>query len=284
MHRNIIFNTIGVDTSVFRNTELIYSDRIGDMVQDMGFDGVLVEGHHKLLGKKDPHLLYNHPDNHRLKLFFRDYQLSDDIAFRFSRRDWDHYPLTANKFISWLESVPSNQNIITLGLDYETFGEHQKLGSGIFKFLDGLLSGLAENKKIRMVTPSNALDLMESSGPVHVPLPRSWADGERDLSPWLGNEMQRDAFDNLRHLEKKVMASGNPVTLDNWRNLQTSDHFYYMSTKKGSDGTVHDYFSPYRSPYDAFMNYMNVLNDFALSLSPLIPVSKTRYPAAAVAD
>jgi alpha-amylase len=273
MHRKKIHDLFGMNTTIFRNTELIYSDEIGSLVAGMGFKGMIADGHEVLLGQRSAHHLYEHPSGNGLNLFFRNYALSDDIAFRFNQQDWIHWPLTPKKFMSWLEAIPEKENLITLSLDYETFGEHQKENTGVFRFLNGLISSLAVHKVLRMVSPSEAISLVSPKDIVRVASPASWADQERDLSAWLGNELQKDAFQTLRKLEAKVKTLNNPVVLNTWRHLQTSDHLYYMSTKSGADGRVHDYFSPYPSPYEAFMNFMNVLNDFSLLIEEMAPVS-----------
>lgn len=267
MHRTKIQQLLGVTPTVFRNTELIYSDAIGKMVSDLGFKGIFTDGTDSLLNQRSPHHLYEHPDENGLKLFFRNYKLSDDIAFRFTQKDWKAWPLTPKKYVRWLESIPEKENLVTLSLDYETFGEHQKKETGIFKFLEGMIASVAKHKKYKMITPSEAIKLLAPVDIISVPNPISWADQEHDLSAWLGNEMQQDAFDTIKNLEQSVKKIGDPVWLNTWRYLQTSDHLYYMSTKTGDDGNVHNYFSPYHSPYEAFMNYMNVVSDFSLRVN-----------------
>jgi alpha-amylase len=264
MHRKKVNELFGVLPSIFRNTELIYSDEIGKMISRLGFEGVIVDGHESLLGKRSAHHIYQHPDA-KLNIILRDYSLSDDIAFRFNQQDWMHWPLTPKKFVRWLEAIPQKENLVTISLDYETFGEHQKAETGIFKFLNGFMQTIASHPQYQMVTPSEATKRVKAIDTLSIPRLSSWADQERDLSAWLGNEMQQDAFETLKVLENKVKARNKRI-IDIWRHLQTSDHLYYMSTKTGADGMVHNYFSPYSSPYDAFMNYMNVLNDFSLSL------------------
>jgi alpha-amylase len=256
----------GVRPTVFRNTELIYSDDIGRTVRELGFKGALMDGAEKTIGRLSPHHLYQHPDGNGLMLLLRNYRLSDDIAFRFSQRSWSEWPLSAKKFVRWLENIPEKNPIVNLGMDYETFGEHQKKQSGIFNFLEQMLTGIALRKKFKMVTPSEAIEILKPEGNLSVPKVASWADQERDLSAWLGNDMQQDAFETLYQLEKMIKRAHDPALLETWRSLQTSDHFYYMSTKKGNDGAVHNHFSPYSSPYEAFMNYMNLLTDFSMKV------------------
>lgn len=264
-HQKKILQHFGVLPKVFRNTELIYSEETATRIHNLGFEGMIIDGVDRLLHHKNAHHVFLHPVS-GLKLLPRDYRLSDDIAFRFSQNST---PLTAGQYIGWLSEIPRDEKLITLAMDYETFGEHQKRESGIFDFMESLLKGLARNKEFRFVTPTEAVQGLPSSGELRVPGFISWADQERDLSAWLGNEMQRDAFDTLIKLEQDVKMLHDKKLLNEWRSLQTSDHFYYMSTKKGSDGGVHAYFSPYPSPYEAFINYMNVLTDFALRVKIL---------------
>ncbi len=271
MHRRKIHQLLGVQPTVFRNTELIYSDDIGRAVRDLGFNGIFTDGFESILHQHSPNNAYEHPDHNGLRLFFRNYKLSDAIAFRFIQKKLNARPLTAKKFVQWLEAIPEKENLVTLGLDYETFGEHLKKETGIFKFLQNLLIAVAENKKYKMITPSEAIALLPTIDSINVPTPISWADQDRDLSAWLGNEMQRDAFDTLKQLEQSIAKIDNPVIYNTWRHLQTSDHFYYMSTKTGDDGNVHNYFSPYASPYEAFMNYMNILSDFTQRINTAQP-------------
>lgn len=265
MHDDKIRRLFGVKPVVFRNTELIYNDEIGKMTEGLGYKGILADGITSILGKRSPNHLYRHPES-ELRLFLRNFHLSDDIAFRFNHRSWKSWPLTSAKYVKWLEAIPPGENLVNLGLDYETFGEHLHADSGIFQFLDSLLSLLAVNKKITMVTPSSALAILQPTAALSVPSTTSWADKERDLSAWLGNDMQRDAFNTIKQMESSVKRINNPAILTTWRYLQTSDHFYYMSTKKGDDNSIHNYFSPYPSPYEAFMNYMNVTTDFSMQL------------------
>ncbi len=265
-HTEKIQRTFGVRPTVFRNTELIYSDDIVAGVNRLGFVGVITDGVEKVLGKRSPNHVYHHPCNEDLKILLRNYRLSDDIGFRYNENG---EALTAEKYVSWVTSLPKHEEVITLALDYETFGEHWKKESGIFRFLEDVLVRMSKSRTFEMVTASTAIMRRKSSGPLSVAQPISWADHERDLSAWLGNDMQRDAFDTLAALEPEVKSLNDPIVLEAWRNLQISDHFYYMSTKRGSDGTVHSYFSPYPSPYEAFINYMNVLSDFSIQVKAL---------------
>lgn len=265
-HSEKIYEHFGVHPSVFRNTELIYNDDIGKRISRLGFKGAITDGLERILGGCcSPNHIFEHPDND-LKILLRNYRLSDDIAFRFVENG---KILTVDKYISWLNGLSSEEEVINLSMDYETFGEHHKKESGIFKFLEEFLTKVVKGKRFDFLTPSQALDKFPAHSQLSVPQFISWADQERDLSAWLGNEMQRDAFDSLVNLEFDVKNLNDMDTLEQWRNLQTSDHFYYMSTKKGSDGNVHNYFSPYPSPYEAFINYMNVLTDFSMRVKIL---------------
>jgi alpha-amylase len=260
-HAEKLYEHFGVRPSVFRNTELIYNDEIGKKVSRLGYVGIITDGVERVLQGRTPNHVFQHPEQEGLKILLRNYRLSDDVAFRFSA---EGKTLTSEKYLSWLNGLPSQEEVVTLAMDYETFGEHQKKETGIFKFFEETMTKLAKSKVFQMVTPSQAMVSTKAQSVLNVPYFISWADQERDLSAWLGNEMQRDAFDTLQALEFDVKNCNNPSILETWRNLQTSDHLYYMSTKKGGDGTVHNYFSPYPSPYEAFINFMNVLTDFSM--------------------
>lgn len=273
-HAELIEKHFGKRPTVFRNTELIYNDELGKRISMLGFEGVFTDGVRQIVGNtKSVHQIYDHPSEENLKIFLRDFSLSDDIAFRFSQHG---KPLTAETYIEWLNDIPSYEKIINLAMDYETFGEHQKKESGIINFLKNLLTTLAKSKTHKLLTPSDAINTIKPHATISAPEYISWADQERDLSAWLGNDMQRDAFNSLMKLEKSVKSIGRPEMVKQWRQLQTSDHFYYMSTKKGSDGNVHDYFSPYPSPYEAFINFMNVLTDFMVHVDIWKAASKAK--------
>lgn len=260
-HRKTIKECFGFDPKVFRNTELIYSDEIGQAVEELGFEGIYMDGIESVLRGAPANQVYAHPSG-GLLLFPRNYRLSDDIAFRYSDATWSEWPLTAETFLRWISETPLS-GYTSLGMDYETLGEHQKRTDGILQFMESLLTGLARQKQIRFINPSEAQSQIIPLATLSARETISWADHERDLSAWLGNEMQKDAFDSLRKLLPQIMRSTDSKLRRDFRYLQTSDHFYYMSTKGGSDGKVHQYFSPYNSPYEAFMNYMNVLSDVA---------------------
>jgi len=266
-HDQLIKEHFGQEPTVFRNTELIYSDEIGAMVADMGFKAMLTEGAKHILGWKSPNYLYCNAINPKLKLLLKNFKLSDDIAFRFSNKGWPEYPLTADKYVFWLNQTPENEEVINLFMDYETFGEHQWKETGIFDFLAALPTSVFKNSPFTFSTPSEVAKKLQVVSAVNVPHPISWADEERDLTAWLGNEMQNEAFNKLYSLGEKVHESGVEGIKQDYAYLQVSDHFYYMSTKFFSDGEVHSYFNPYDTPYEAFINYMNVLSDFEIRVN-----------------
>lgn len=257
-----LFN--GYTPKVFRNTELIYSDKIGAMVSELGYTGILTEGAKHILGWKSPNYVYSNSLDPNLKVLLKNFRLSDDIAFRFGNKSWENYPLTTDKFVNWLNHVPEEEQVVNLFMDYETFGEHQWAETGIFEFMKHLPQAIFDYSSFSFSTPSEVISQIPPIGMIHVPIPISWADEERDLTAWLGNDLQDEAFDKLYELEKRVIAIDDPAIQRDWNFLQTSDHFYYMCTKFFSDGDIHAYFSPYDSPYEAFINYMNVLSDFVL--------------------
>jgi len=263
-HGSLIQKHFGQKPTTFRNTELIYSDDIGAKVADMGFSAMLTEGAKHVLGWKSPNYLYANATNPRLKILLRNFRLSDDIAFRFSDRGWSEWPLTTDKYTAWLNAVDKKEEVVNLFMDYETFGEHQWAVSGIFEFLRYLPGKILAHTNFEFLTPSETAKKHQPVAPIKVAHPISWADEERDLTAWLGNELQNEAFSKVYALSDAVMSSGNAALIKDWRMLQNSDHFYYMSTKWFSDGDVHKYFNPYDTPYDAFINYMNVLSDFSL--------------------
>lgn len=265
LHRRKVYDLIGFWPKVARNTELIYSDDIGETFADLGFRGVFIDGIQSVLNGKSPNGLYRHPSK-PLMLFPRNFQLSDDIAFRYSDRNWSEWPLTPGKFSRWMRSIPSTEKFVCLGMDFETFGEHKKASSGIFDFFRDWIAMVAREGRFTFTTPSEINGEVDSLEAISTTTAISWADEARDLSAWLGNNMQRDAFASLYKFHEAIINSENESLINIYRHLQSSDHFYYMSTKRGEDGNVHQYFSPYKSPYEAFMNYMNVLADLELRL------------------
>lgn len=272
IHSRKIETLFGVKPKVFRNTELIYSDEIGNMVADMGFKAQLTEGAKHILGWRSPNYAYSHSNRNDFKLLLKNFQLSDDIAFRFSQHTWQGYPLTTEKYVDWLNNIEKPQ-CINLFMDYETFGEHQWKETGIFEFLKHLPSRVLSHSKYTFNTPSELAETLNPVDKINVPYPISWADEERDLTAWLGNDLQDDAFDQIYELEEKIRKVDDLNFWIDWRYLQTSDHFYYMCTKWFSDGDVHKYFNHYDSPYDAYMNYANVLSDLRIRLDDALNIS-----------
>ena len=267
-HKAAVEKYFGVTPKTFRNTELIYSDAIGKEVYDLGFKTMLTEGARHIMGWMSPDYVYNNESVSSLKLLLRNYTLSDDIAFRFSDRNWSEWPLTAEKYLNWLKA--SEGDIVNLFMDYETFGEHQSADSGIFDFMAALPSFVVNDPDLEFVTPSRAAAKHRSVGSLSVPEPISWADEERDLSAWLGNELQQDAYNKLYALEEKLSLLDDEALWQDYGHLQESDHLYYMCTKFFSDGEVHSRFNPYSTPYEAFINYMNVLSDFIIRVNNAI--------------
>jgi alpha-amylase len=264
MHADKVRDVFGVKPRVFRNTELIYRDDIADIVSDMGYDAMIAEGAEHVLGWRKPTYVYHARNNPDLKLLLKHYKLSDDVAFRFSNKDWEEWPLTAPKFARWVHAHNGDGHLINLFMDYETFGEHQWEDTGIFHFLRAMPHEILQHPDGGFVTPSEAIDRHEAIGELEVPEYVSWADTERDLSAWQSNAIQHDALRALYDMESDVKQTKDPRVLQDWRRLSTSDHFYYMCTKWWSDGDVHKYFSPYDSPYEAYIGYMHALNDLRL--------------------
>ena len=264
-HKLAIEQYFGVKPVSFRNTELVYSDAIGDAVYELGYKTMLTEGARHIMGWRSPNYIYTDDIQPKLKLLLRNYQLSDDIAFRFSDRGWGDWPLTTEKFLDWMKSgVADGGDIINLFMDYETFGEHQSAQSGIFDFMRALPGTVLADGTFEFVTPARAARKHKAIDSLSVPEAISWADEERDVTAWLGNELQNDAFSKLYGLTEKLSILNDPVLWSDFGHLQESDHLYYMCTKFFSDGEVHKYFNPYDTPYEAFINYMNVLSDFII--------------------
>lgn len=261
-HKEAIEKYFGVTPTTFRNTELIYSDSIANMVGDLGFKTILTEGAKHVLGWQSPNYLYKATTKKNQKLLLRNSGLSDDIAFRFSNKGWENWPLTTDKFVSWLKS--GDGEIVNLFMDYETFGEHQAASTGIFDFMKYLPAAVLADGEFEFVTPARAARKHKPVAPLCIPDAISWADEERDTSAWLGNELQNEAFNKLYSLSEKLAILNDAELWSDFGHLQESDHFYYMCTKFFSDGAVHKYFNPYDTPFEAFINYMNVLSDFML--------------------
>lgn len=266
LHSRRVRELFGVSPRAFRNTELVYNNEVARCAEDMGFQSILAEGVDRVLGWRSPNYLYKAHGCKNMNLLLKNYRLSDDIAFRFSNRDWVGYPLTAEKFASWVHAIHSG-GLINLFMDYETFGEHQWESTGIFPFMENLPHTLLRDPNCSFMTVSEAAMCFQPAAEMDIPEFVSWADMERDLTAWLGNDLQKDAAEALYGLEEAVKGCGDANLLASWRKLQTSDHFYYMCTKWFSDGDVHHYFNPYDSPYQAYITYMNVLADLSLRIS-----------------
>ena len=265
-HAAKIEELFGVKPTAFRNTELIYSNGIGEMVYDMGYKTMLTEGARHIMGWQSPNYVYTGETQPKLKLLLRNYSLSDDIAFRFSNKGWDMYPLTAEKYVGWMKESAREGDIVNLFMDYETFGEHQSVESGIFEFMRALPAAVLKDGTFGFVTPSEASRKIKPVSDISVEDPISWADEERDLTAWLGNELQSEAYKKVYAMTEKLSIVNDAELWEDFGHLQESDHFYYMCTKFFSDGEVHKYFNPYDTPYEAFINYMNVISDFQIRL------------------
>jgi len=267
MHRNIIKNEFGYYTTTFRNTELIYQDKLSDLIFDTeGFTTILTEGVDRILGWRSPLYAYKNYTSD-ITLLLKYYQLSDDIAFRFSNREWPEFPLTVEKFTHWVEQLTLKEEkgrnlFLNLFMDYETFGEHQWEETGIFKFMDKLPEKILQNPHLGFCFPSQAYELSNyQQESLSFPDPVSWADAERDISAWVENDMQKNAIETFYEILEKIKTKERYDLLEAARKLSTSDHFYYMCTKYFQDGDVHKYFSPYDSPEQAYIYFINVLAD-----------------------
>ncbi|MEM4637427.1 MAG: glycoside hydrolase family 57 protein [Candidatus Woesearchaeota archaeon] len=274
MHKEAIINFFGQEPRVFRNTELIFNNELAHTLQNMGYKAVLAEGADHILGWRSPNYVYTAKTAEKIKVLLKNYKLSDDIAFRFGQKSWKEYPLTADKFAHWIHN---NKGVsVNLFMDYETFGEHQWADTGIFEFLRHLPEELFKNKNTHFLTPSE-LSEYDPVGELDVHNFISWADIERDLSAWKGNSMQESALNQLYLLEEQIINSGDKLLIEDWRKLTTSDHFYYMCTKYFNDGDVHKYFNPYDTPYESYINFMNILNDIIYRLKAIIEEKNLIY-------
>ena len=261
LHQEKIRELFNYETKVFRNTELAYNNDLAHWANDYGFKGIIAEGWDKILENRTPNKVYRPDGCDRIKLLMKNYRLSDDIAFRFSNKNWNEWPLTVDKYIRWLDTAAAQGPIINLFMDFETFGENIWEDTGIFKFFECFVGEWSKDEDNNFMTVSEACDSAEPTAEISMPWTVTWADTERDLSAWLGNSMQHEAMKALYELKPEVLSTGDRKLIEDWRRLQTSDHPYYMCTKYFNDGDVHAYFSPYDSPYDAFLYYMNSLRD-----------------------
>ncbi|MFP4053205.1 MAG: glycoside hydrolase family 57 protein [Phycisphaerae bacterium] len=260
-HCHLMEELFGQRPKVFRNTELTYNNDVAKVIEDMDFEAILTEGADFVLGYRSPNFIYNPPNCANLRMLLKNYRLSDDVAFRFSNRGWAEWPLTTEKFAGWVDQINGNGYVCNLFMDYETFGEHQWADTGIFEFLRALPGRIMETGKNDFLTVSEAAERYPTVGEVDIPHMISWADTERDLSAWLGNSMQANALHDVYAAAEEVLQTDDEMLIEDWRKLLTSDHFYYMCTKWFADGDVHKYFNPYESPYDAYINYMNILDN-----------------------
>jgi alpha-amylase len=266
MHREKVEKLFGQTPKVFRNTELSYNNDLAYWADRAGYKGILAEGWDPVLGWRSPNFVYRPAYTENIRLLMKNYKLSDDIAFRFGDREWAEWPLTADKFTHWLNNTKDATNF-NLFMDYETFGEHQWKESGIFDFLHHLPEQWLQTSGNTFMTVSETIDAFEPTDVIDTPQTTTWADTERDLSAWVGNPMQQQAIRALYDVQKPIMESGDLQLIEDWRKLTTSDHFYYMCTKWFSDGDIHAYFSPYDTPYEAYMNFMNAWHDVQFRLA-----------------
>ena len=258
----------GKTPKVFRNSSLIYSNEIGAMVAAMGFKGMLTEGAKHVLGWKSPHYMYHCAYNHNLKLLLRDFKLSDDISLRFSNSEWPEYPLFADKYIGWIADLPEEEQVINIFMELCSLGMSQPLSSNILEFLKAL-PACAKERGITFSTPSEVISKLKSVDQVDVPYPMSWVDEERDISCWLGNVMQREAFDKLYSVAERVRLCTDRRIKQDWSYMQASNNFRFMTTKETGIALNRGI---YDSPFDAFTNYMNILGDFISRVNSLYPV------------
>ena len=261
-HARKMEELFGQRPTTVRNSSLIYSDRIGERVAAMGFDAMLTDGAKHVLGWKSPNFVYTNALNPRLKLLLKNSRLSDDITLRFAEHSWGEWPLTAEKYAHWLQESVRESEVMCLFMNYETFGEYLTAETGIFNFARHLPRAIFEGTDFEFLTPREVVKKHQAIAPLHVPYPISWADEERDITSWTGNELQEEAFEELYKVQGDVKRFGDEALQKDYKRLQASDHFYYMGTKLFSDSDEHRYVSPYASPYEAFINYMNVLTDF----------------------
>ena len=260
-HERKIHDVFGVKPTSFRNTELAYNDELAQWADKAGYKAILTEGWDKVLEWRSPNYIYTPPNTENIKLLLKNYTLSDDLAFRFGNKAWNEWPLTSGKYVDWIKTSMGDGPLMNLFMDFETFGEHQWADTGIFTFFEQFVGDWLGGDDAKFLTVADAANADQSAGELSMPETVTWADSERDLSAWFGNSMQQEAAKYLYALEDDVVRSGDDDLIRDWRFLQSSDHLYYMATKWLTDGDVHTYFSPYDSPYDAFLYYMNAIRD-----------------------
>jgi alpha-amylase len=265
-HADKVQELFGVSPTAFRNTELAYNNDLAYWADRAGYKVILSEGWDPVLGWRSPNFVYRPTGTENIKLLTKNYKLSDDVAFRFGDKNWAEWPLNVEKFTHWIDGS-GDANVVNLFMDYETFGEHQWESTGIFEFLRALPAQWLSQGDRDFATVTEAATRYEAKDEIDTPTTITWADTERDLSAWLGNPMQQQAITALYALQSSVYESADIGLISDWRKLQTSDHFYYICTKWFSDGDIHAYFSPYKTPYEAYMNFMNVLRDIEYRLA-----------------
>lgn len=263
--RALLERHFGVRPTTFRNTELIVDPSVARQVRDLGFELLVGEGADVLLHGTPPAHLFAMDGVPGIPLLLRDYRYSDDIGFRFSNTSWEEHPLFADTFVRWMGELDGGR-VVGLFMDYETFGEHQPRETGIFEFMEALPRLARQRGDVDFALPRELVTRGTSGAPLAYPRPVSWADEERDLSAWFGNHMQRAASEAIYSLRDAALASGDPEIVETWRDLTTSDHVYYIATAAATDGDVHEYFSPFGSPHDAFLTIMNVVEDLGRRL------------------
>jgi alpha-amylase len=283
-HAKRIHELFGYKPRVFRNTELSYRNDLAKWCEDNGYLGIMAEGWDPVLGWRSPNYVYQPVGCKRIKVLLKNYKLSDDLAFRFGNKEWASYPLTAETYAQWIHAHHGDGNTINLFMDYETFGEHQWEDTGIFNFIKALPEILMRHPDTTFKTPSETIQSYDSVGEIDVPNVLTWADTDRDLTAWTGNDIQKDAIRAIYALEKDILFIDDKEILETWRKLQTSDHFYYMCTKWSNDGDVHAYFSPYQSPYDAYVAFMNALSDLQLRVQHAVAAKKTALEVMSVVE
>ena len=261
-HNTAIKELFGKKPVTFRNTSLIYSDKIGKRVADLGFKTMLTDGAKHVLGWKSPNFVYKNALDENLNLLLKNSKLSDDIAIRFSDRNWSEYPLTSEKYVNWVSHSLQDTEVLNLFMNYEVIGHYNRAESGIFDFLKYFIQQIAENPNYQFLLPKEVTKKHTAKDILPVPYPISWTDEERDITSWLGNELQKEAFTELFKIQPLVKKKKNAELNEDYSRLQASEHFYFMRTKLFSGADYHKYILPYESPYEAFINYMNVLSDF----------------------
>lgn len=266
LHRQRIKQVFGVTPTAFRNTELAYNDDLAQWAESRGYQAIIAEGWEPVLGDRSPNQVYRPTGTESIRLLLKNYHLSDDIAFRFGDQSWTEWPLTAEKFTGWADNSTAATPLVNLFMDFETFGEHQWADTDIFGFFERFVAEWLQGPDRTFYTVTQAAHAFDPQGDMSMPYTVTWADSERDLSAWNGNSMQQEALRHLYAMESDVVRSGDMELIRDWRYLQSSDLFYYIATKWDLDGDVHSYFSPYGSPYDAFLYYMNAIRDVRLRL------------------